>query len=69
MVLPGKAGEDWMGPAIKFRMNDPEGQTDLFFEHDEWKAYTQMLSRCNFDWPVFIKSLRKLARYIRIPII
>ena len=53
--------EEWMGTNISFNLEEKDGTTILRFAHSNWKASTDMLARCTYDWSRFIRSLKSLC--------
>jgi hypothetical protein len=56
-----KSIEEWIGTDIFFDMEEKEGSTLLRFTHGGWKASTDMLAGCTYDWALFMKSLKSLC--------
>ena len=52
------ATEEWVGTDIRFYLRPYEKGTMLFFEHNNWRNFTEMFSQCSFDWAMFLRSLK-----------
>lgn len=53
--------EEWIGTDISFDMEEKEGNTILRFIHGGWRAITDTLAGCNYDWALFMKSLKSFC--------
>ena len=53
--------DDWMGTTLTFDMAPHQNGTLLFFHHDGWKEYTPGFASCNYDWAMFLRSLKLLC--------
>jgi uncharacterized protein YndB with AHSA1/START domain len=53
--------EEWIGTDISFDLEEKDGSTVLRFTHGGWRASTDMLAHCTYDWASFIKSLKSLC--------
>jgi uncharacterized protein YndB with AHSA1/START domain len=53
--------EEWIGTNISFELEEKNGKTVLRFTHGGWKAATDMFASCNYDWAVFLKSLKSFC--------
>lgn len=52
------AHPEWVNTVLVFDLR-PDGQgTKLFFEHNDWKEYTDLFSQCSYDWTIFLRSLK-----------
>lgn len=53
-----QAHPQWVKTELVFNLR-PEGKTtQLFFEHNGWKDYTDLYSQCSYDWSIFLRSLK-----------
>jgi uncharacterized protein YndB with AHSA1/START domain len=52
------AVEEWLGTTVTFELEEKEGNTILRFAHAGWKEVTDTFAMCNFDWAIFLKSLK-----------
>jgi uncharacterized protein YndB with AHSA1/START domain len=50
--------EEWIGTTISFDLEEKNGNTLLRFTHGGWRAVTDTFAGCNYDWALFIKSLK-----------
>lgn len=50
--------DEWMGTTVRFELEPYNGNTRLRFAHADWKAATDMFASCNYDWAMFLKSLK-----------
>lgn len=53
--------EEWVGTNLSFDFEEKEGKTILRFTHGDWKAATDMFADCNYNWAIFLKSLKALC--------
>jgi len=53
-----KATEEWLDTDLHFFLRPYEKGTELFFEHNSWRNFTEMFSQCSFDWAMFLRSLK-----------
>lgn len=58
-----KAVDEWLGTTISFELHPHEKGTTLFFHHDGWKEQTTTFAVCNYDWAIFLRSLKFLCEY------
>lgn len=52
------ATEEWLDTDLHFFLRPFEKGAELFFEHNNWKKFTDMFSQCSFDWAMFLRSLK-----------
>jgi len=50
--------EEWIGTSISFDLEEKNGKTLLRFTQGNWKAVTDTFASCNYDWALFMKSLK-----------
>ncbi len=48
----------WLKTEIVFNLRPDGKSTQLFFEHNGWKDYTDLYSQCSYDWSIFLRSLK-----------
>ena len=53
--------EEWIGTRISFDLEEKDGNTLLRFTHGEWRAVTDTFAGCNYDWALFMKSLKSFC--------
>lgn len=54
--------EEWMGTTISFDLEEQQdGRTILRFAHANWTAMTDMFASCNYNWALFMKSLKSFC--------
>jgi uncharacterized protein YndB with AHSA1/START domain len=53
--------EEWIDTNISFELEEKEGRTILRFAHSGWRAVTDTFAGCNYDWALFMKSLKSLC--------
>jgi len=53
--------EEWIGTTISFELEEKEGRTILRFAHSGWRAVTDTFASCNYNWALFMKSLKSLC--------
>jgi uncharacterized protein YndB with AHSA1/START domain len=53
--------EEWIDTTISFDLEEQDGRTILRFAHSGWRALTDKFAGCNYDWGVFMKSLKSFC--------
>lgn len=53
--------DEWIGTTISFDLEEKDGRTILRFAHSGWSAVTDTFAGCNYDWALFMKSLKSLC--------
>ena len=53
--------EEWIDTNISFDLEAKDGRTILRFAHSGWRAVTDTFAGCNYDWALFMKSLKSLC--------
>jgi uncharacterized protein YndB with AHSA1/START domain len=53
-----QAHPQWMKTELVFNIRPDGKSTQLFFEHNGWKDYTDLYSQCSYDWSIFLRSLK-----------
>ena len=52
--------EQWVETIIRFEIIPQEAGVHLRFAHKEWRAQTDFLGHCSFQWGKYLMSLKKL---------
>jgi uncharacterized protein YndB with AHSA1/START domain len=50
--------DEWIGTTISFELEEKNGNTILRFSQAGWRAVTDTFAACNYDWALFMKSLK-----------
>lgn len=50
--------DEWVDTSISFELEEKNGNTILRFQHAHWRAATDFFAACNYDWALFMKSLK-----------
>jgi hypothetical protein len=53
--------DEWMDTTVSFELEESDGATILRFAHAGWQDVTDMFTRCNYDWALFLRSLKSLC--------
>jgi uncharacterized protein YndB with AHSA1/START domain len=53
--------DEWIGTTVSFDMEEKDGKTVLRFSHAGWRATTDTFAECNYQWALFMKSLKMLC--------
>lgn len=53
--------EEWIGTRIVFDLEERDGKTLVRFGHVDWRASTDTLAGCTYDWARFMQSLKSLC--------
>lgn len=54
-----KGPEQWINTTIVFQVqSNNDGTTSVKFTHSGWKQMEDFFGECNFQWALFLKSLR-----------
>jgi uncharacterized protein YndB with AHSA1/START domain len=53
--------EEWVGTTISFDLEEKGGNTILRFTQGGWRAVTDTFASCNYDWALFMKSLKSFC--------
>jgi uncharacterized protein YndB with AHSA1/START domain len=53
--------EEWIDTTISFDLEEKGGRTILRFAHSGWRAVTDTFADCNYNWALFMKSLKSLC--------
>lgn len=56
-----KSIEEWIDTNISFDLEEKDERTILRFAHSGWRATTDTFASCNYDWALFMKSLKALC--------
>lgn len=49
---------EWVGTAISFELTEKEGNTVVLFGQLNWKEVTDSYRFCNYNWAIFLLSLK-----------
>jgi len=50
---------EWEDTSLSFELTrTPEGHTQIYFLHHDWKTTSGIFALCNFDWAKYLTSLR-----------
>jgi uncharacterized protein YndB with AHSA1/START domain len=52
---------EWIGTSISFEFKADNKGAILFFNHADWKDYTEEFAECSYNWALFLRSLRLLC--------
>ncbi len=50
--------DEWIGTRVSFDLEQKNEKTILRFTHGGWRAVTDMYAGCNYNWALFMKSLK-----------
>jgi len=50
--------DEWIGTKVSFDLEERNGNTLLRFTQRGWRAITDTFAGCNYDWALFMKSLK-----------
>lgn len=50
---------EWVGTTISFELTEKEGKTIIHFGQLNWKEVTDNYRFCNYNWAMFLLSLKK----------
>ena len=48
----------WLGTTIAFEIEPVAGGIELRFYHAGWEAETELFGHCNYQWAVYLQSLK-----------
>ncbi|MFF2888609.1 SRPBCC domain-containing protein [Paenibacillus sp. NPDC057967] len=48
----------WVGTSITFELEEKKGKTTVTFRHKDWKEVTDFYRFCNYNWAMFLYSLK-----------
>ncbi|GIQ69064.1 SRPBCC domain-containing protein [Xylanibacillus composti] len=49
---------EWIGTTISFELKEKNGTTALTLRHKNWKEVTNFYRFCNYNWAMFLFSLK-----------
>ncbi|MFC6333550.1 SRPBCC domain-containing protein [Paenibacillus septentrionalis] len=49
---------EWVGTTISFELSEKNGKTDIILKHMNWKEVTNFYRFCNYNWAMFLYSLK-----------
>jgi uncharacterized protein YndB with AHSA1/START domain len=55
------SNEEWIDTTIFFDLEEKDGRTILRFAHSGWRAVTDFFAECNYNWALFMKSLKSFC--------
>jgi len=50
--------EEWVGTNFTFEIDEKNGKTFLKFTHKNWREATDFFASCNYQWGLYMKSLK-----------
>lgn len=50
--------DEWVGTTISFDLVEKNGNTVVRFTHGDWREVTDLYAECNYQWALFMKSLK-----------
>jgi uncharacterized protein YndB with AHSA1/START domain len=53
--------DEWVDTTLSFDLEEKDGKTILRFNHSGWRAITDTFAGCNYDWALFMKSLKQFC--------
>lgn len=53
--------DEWMNTTISFDLEERDGRTLVRFVHGDWEVVTDTYAACNYDWALFMKSLKSFC--------
>lgn len=53
--------DEWIGTRISFDLEEKNGNTLLRFVHGDWRAVTDTFADCNYNWALFMQSLKSFC--------
>ncbi len=53
------ADPEWIGTTITFELTESNGITTVDFVHAQWKEMTPCYKFCNYNWAMFLLSLKQ----------
>lgn len=48
----------WVGTSVTFELEEKKGRTYVTFRHTNWEAVTDFYRFCNYNWAMFLYSLK-----------
>ncbi len=49
---------EWVGTTVSFELEEKNGVTSVWFGHRKWQALTEFYRTCNYNWAMFLYSLK-----------
>jgi uncharacterized protein YndB with AHSA1/START domain len=49
---------EWVGTTVSFELEEKNGVTCVWFGHRKWRALTEFYRMCNYNWAMFLYSLK-----------
>ncbi|RJE90453.1 SRPBCC domain-containing protein [Paenibacillus sp. 1011MAR3C5] len=53
-----ESDQEWVGTSITFELEEKKGKTHITFRHMDWKEVTGFYRFCNYNWAMFLYSLK-----------
>lgn len=50
---------EWIGTRVGFELHEHEGRTTVTLRHSGWKRVTEFYRSCNYNWAIFLLSLKE----------
>ncbi|MFC4597480.1 SRPBCC family protein [Cohnella hongkongensis] len=57
--VDANAEPEWIGTTITFELRESGGGTVIDFSHAKWKEATECYRYCNYNWAMFLLSLKQ----------
>jgi uncharacterized protein YndB with AHSA1/START domain len=54
-----EAEPEWVGTTLTFDLEEENGVTTVRFGHNDWAAETDFFASCNYNWGLYMKSLKQ----------
>jgi len=51
--------ESWIGTKLSFELTSGDGKTDVLFTHSDWAEQSLFFAHCNYNWGMFMTSLKQ----------
>jgi uncharacterized protein YndB with AHSA1/START domain len=48
----------WVGTSVSFELAEKDGRTAVLFRHLNWKEVSECFRFCNYNWAMFLFSLK-----------
>ncbi len=49
---------EWVGTDVSFDLTEADGKTAVTLKHMNWRAVTEYFRSCNYNWAMFLYSLK-----------
>lgn len=57
--IAAETESEWVGTTISFELTEKDGRTSIHFGQFNWKDVTDNYRFCNYNWALFLLSLKK----------